>query len=151
MGKEDEERNKGDDQLDSFESFDVRGKVKIREKLRATTQSIRIEEEQEINNSSPCTKQEAVEVMVSHYADVCSPPDHPSFNQKKKQDVEDAITNIEQNIDAEADEDNNINIDEATVASSAKERKRGCPDNLISFASFISLNASSFQSFSPFG
>ena len=58
-------------------------------------------------DSSPCTKQEAAEVMVALYADVCSFPDHLSFNQKKVRELDETITNIEQNLDAKADEDNN--------------------------------------------
>ena len=72
------------------------------------------------SDSSPCTKQEAVEVMVEHYADVCSLPDHPSFNKKKKKEVEEEITNIEQKIDEEADDDDDIIISEETIANICK-------------------------------
>jgi hypothetical protein len=41
-----------------------------------------------------CTKEQAVEVMAEHYAEVCSLPDNPSFDAAKKKEVEEAISNI---------------------------------------------------------
>ena len=70
-------------------------------------------------DSSLCnSKAEAAELMVEHYANVCSLPDDPSFNSDKKREVEESISNIDRNNDEHDEAENtDLFITEETVST----------------------------------
>jgi hypothetical protein len=68
----------------------------------------------------PCnSRAEAAEVLVHHYANVCSLPEDPSFCILNKREVESSISNISKSNDNK--EDNSLKIAQETIASICKK------------------------------
>ena len=75
-------------------------------------------------DSSPCSsKADAAEVLVSHYAEVCSLPDNPSFDALKKRQVEECISNI-QELDVSEELQTDLIIAEQIVSTVCKKLNR---------------------------
>ena len=76
------------------------------------------------HTTTPCSnKAEAAEVLVEHYAQVCSLPDDPSFSPQNRNHVEECINNIEHE-PAVPNRDTDLIISEEEVSNACKKLNR---------------------------
>ena len=89
-------------------------------------------------HSSPCSnKEEAVETMAAHYAEICSLPNHDSFNKSKKNEVEECINNIDRKLDVNHNESKQLSISAETVKQICKKLNRHSPVLLVEGSEYL--------------